>query len=311
MVQAFSDYVAPRPDSPVQTVVSLTSDHGHIDLVPNRFGYGYKLRDNVQGLGAGTVNNELTPREGHRGAMLGVQHAEAGEMSLPIMINSTSPAEVERLIDRLVTVVNLSEGTVRITRTNPVTGQARFRDAAYKSGLDTPRWSSPYAAEFNLTFDYPDPFAYAPPKTVTLLPTAAEFQGGWVAPFVFPLVADGTSVPSAASVTNEGTKPAPMQVTFHGPSTNPRAWAGPISVEYRGNLAHDEHVTINGKDHTVLLHGGGRTQPVPVPGRLSPHTLLTDLVVPVGRTDWWYQAIDESLQSKAVFTWWDAYQSIK
>lgn len=162
-----------------------------------------------------------------------------------------------------------------------------------------------------ISFQQQGPLHYATPQSVTLLPSASAFEGGLVAPLIAPLVASGTSVPSAVAVTNAGDQPAPLAVTFYGPSTNPRAWAGPVEVVYRGSLAWDEHVTISGMDHSVMLHGGGRSEPVPVPGRLSPHTLLTDLQVPVGVTHWWYEAIDETLQSKAEFTWWDAYQSMQ
>lgn len=162
-----------------------------------------------------------------------------------------------------------------------------------------------------ISFQQQDPLHYAAPRSESLLPSASGFDGGLVAPLVAPLVASGTSTPSAVAVENAGDREAPIMVTFYGPSTNPRAWAGPVEVVYRGALAWDERVEINGMDHTVLLHGGGRTEPIPVPGRLSPHTLLTDLTVPVGVTHWWYEAIDPSLQSKAEFTWWDAYQSMQ
>jgi hypothetical protein len=275
------------------------------------YGHGYKLGEDAEGFGAGPVENELTPRLGRRGAMLGIQRETEADMFLPIIIRSTHAAEVRRLVAELTRIMNRADGTFRVILTDPETGESRYRDVAYKDGLETPDWRSPRAVKFTITADYMDPWAYSPPRTVTLLPSASEFEGGLVAPLIAPLVASGSSVPSAVAVENQGEQDAPIQVTFYGPSTNPRAWAGPVEVVYRGSLAWDEYVTINGKDHTVLLHGGGRVEPVPVPGRLSPHTLLTDLVVPVGVTHWWYEAIDPSLQSKAEFTWWDAYQSMQ
>jgi hypothetical protein len=162
-----------------------------------------------------------------------------------------------------------------------------------------------------ISFQQQDPLHYAAPVSVPLLPSASAFEGGLIAPLVAPLVASGSSSPSAVAVSNGGELEAPLSITFYGPSTNPRAWAGPVEVVYRGSLAWDEHVVIDGMHHSVMLHGGGRSEPIPVPGRLSPHTLLTDLTVPPGETHWWYEAIDPSLQSKATFTWWDAYQSMQ
>ena len=289
----------------------LESEHGRIELERNRPGLGYRLGEKAEGLGAGIVENELTPRLGHRGSMLGTQHEAAGTIRLPITVSGRSRLEVRDMVATLTRILKLARGTSRISLVDADTGAGRYRDIAYKNGLDTPSWSSPYTVQYFIDADYMDPWAYAPPRTVTLLPSASEFEGGLIAPLVAPLVASGSSVPSAVAVESAGEQDAPIAVTFYGPSTNPRAWAGPVEVVYRGNLAWDEHVTINGKDHTVLLHGGGRSEPIPVPGRLSPHTLLTDLTVPVGVTHWWYEAIDPSLQSKAEFTWWDAYQSMQ
>ena len=290
---------------------TISSDLGHVTMKVDQYGRGYRLHRDAEGFGPLSVENTLTPRVGHRGSMLSEQHEEAGDMFLPIIVRGEDRQDTEERLEHLAQVLKLADGLVTVTRTNTQTGRTRFRRAAYQTGLDTPQWESPYALQVGVTLDVPDPWAYAPAQTRTLVPTAAAYLGGWAVPFQFPLSASGTSVPSAVLVDNRGVNPGVLQVTFYGPSSNPRAWSGPVSVEYRGTLAHDEWVAIGGLDQTVLLGGGGRTRPVPVPGRLSPHTMMSDLIVPVGRSEWWYEAIDESAQSKAEFTWWDAHQSMR
>jgi len=65
----------------------LESEHGRIELERDRPGLGYRLTEDAEGFGAGLVENELTPRLGRRGSMLGPQREAAGTMMVPIVIS--------------------------------------------------------------------------------------------------------------------------------------------------------------------------------------------------------------------------------
>src|SRR5690625_1278350 len=129
-----TEYVAPPSAPHEQLVASIESDVGQIVLRPNMYGHGYKLTDDAEGFGAGDVENELTPRLGRRGAMLGVQRETESDMFLPIVIRSTSAAEVRRLVAELTKVLKRADGTVRIVLTDPATGEARYRSEERRVG---------------------------------------------------------------------------------------------------------------------------------------------------------------------------------
>src|SRR5690625_2306346 len=152
------------------------------------YGHGYKLGENPEGFGAGPVENELTPRLGRRGAMLGLQRETEADMFLPIIIRSTHAAEVRRLVAEMAEVMKRADGTFRVILTDPATGASRYRDVAYREGLDTPDWRSPVAVKFSITADYMDPWAYSTePATPVVIPVAPSASGGLVAPIRVPI----------------------------------------------------------------------------------------------------------------------------
>src|SRR5690625_6262103 len=128
----------------------LESEHGRIELERDRPGLGYRLTDDAEGFGAGLVENELTPRLGRRGSMLGTQREAAGTMMLPIVISGRSRAEIRAMVTELTRVLKLAQGTARLSLVDQETGEGRYRDIAYTSGLETPAWSSPTTARYIL-----------------------------------------------------------------------------------------------------------------------------------------------------------------
>jgi hypothetical protein len=267
-------------------VASIESSVGALSLQRDRRGLGYRLTARAEGFGAGRVDNELTPRLKHRGAMLGDQRETEGDMFLPIVVSAASPTDLRGYIARLTNVMKPADGTFRIITTNPATGEQRYRDVAYREGLETPEWSSPYERLYRISVDYEDPWAYSTAPSSTRIGSApSQGAAGWVAPFIFPLVAGGLGGPEVGSVTNGGDRPAPLTVTFGGQVTEPRVrnLATGAVVGVRGSLAWDERITIDAMAESVEFWRTGDPHiRQSVPGRLIRATRLTKMSVPPG-----------------------------
>lgn len=268
-------------------VVSLESTTGSIRLQRDRPGLGYRLAENVQGFGAGTVENELTPRLRHRGAVLGEQRETEGDMFLPIIVSGWTAADVRLMVSELTEVMKPADGTFRVIVTDTESDLARYRDVAYKEGLDTPEWQSPSTAAFRIAVDYEDPWAYSTSESSTRL-DAAPVQGatGLVAPLIAPLVAGGLGGPMVGAVHNGGDRPSPLTITFGGQVTEPRVrnMATGAVFGVRGSLAWDERITIDAMAETVELWRTGDPEITQsVPGRLTRSTRLRKMTVDPGQ----------------------------
>lgn len=292
--QEFSDYVAPERQPHSQVVITLISDVGEVMLRPNKIGHGYKLGAGAEGLGAADVENELTPRLRRRGAMLGEQRETESDMFFPILIRSTSNTEVRRLVRELELVLKRADGVFRVVAMDPLTGETRYREAAYREGLSTPAWSGPSTVKYGITADFMDPWAYSsdgPPIRIGSAPS--QGNAGWVAPFVFPLVAGALGEPVFGEVVNNGDKPAPLTVTFAGQVTEPRIrnLATGAEVGVRGSLAWDERITVDAKNETVELWRVGDPHiRVSVPGRLTRATRIAKMTAAPGRTNYEFRS---------------------
>ena len=163
----------------------------------------------------------------------------------------------------------------------------------------------------DLEFHQTDPSHYASDAQSTRISTVAgASRSGWVTPLVFPLVSAATGEERAGRVSNGGDRPTPITVTFRGPCENPVLRADGFEVGYRGSLAHDESVTVDGHMMTAVLRdGAGRSHHVP--GRLTRRTRLSRLRVQPGDTDLWLSAIDQTATAYAQITWRDAYTSMQ
>lgn len=275
-------------------IPSIESDAGDIILRPNRGLLGYQLAVNTEGLGAAIVDNEVLPKLGNDGAILGAQRVTEGDMFLPIIIRGKDRHDLRQLIQDLTKSVRMADGSFRFVITDPIDGSERYRDVVYREGLETPVWQSPVSVKFGLTVDYVDPWVYSKTRSTTTMYSAIQ-QGsaGWVSPFVFPLVSGGLSEPIDASIVNNGDRPAPLRVTFGGQATAPRIRdrrSGTI-IGVRGSMAWDERITIDSKAETVEhWRIGEPNKRLSVPGRLLLETRLTKMFIPPGEAVWQYRA---------------------
>lgn len=158
-------------------------------------------------------------------------------------------------------------------------------------------------ATVDLEFIQTDPRHYTAAEDMTTIYTAAASVGGIMSPIVSPITTVASGAPKSGYVDNTGNLPAPLTVTFYGPSTNPKILTeGKTVVEYKGTLAYDQTVTIDPLQGSVSLNNG-----VSVAGRLGRMTRLSRLTVPSGRSSWTYSATDLTGSSKAELRWRGAH----
>ena len=280
-------------DTPLMEV-TLESTWGSLQLQRTAAGLGFRLGNKAEGFGPGIVENTLTPRLRRRGAMLTEQRLTEGDMFLPIIISARSHSELRQLVADLEAVMCPAEGTFRVVVTDPNTGASRYRDVAYRNGLETPEWYSPSSRQYHITVDYEDPWAYALDGVSTRV-DAAPSQGsaGWVAPFIFPLVSGTMSETVDGGVDNAGDRPAPLVVTFGGQVTEPRIRnrATGAVVGVAGSLAWDERITIDAHKETVELWRVGDPHiRQSVPGRLIRATRLSRMAAEPGRNSFEFRS---------------------
>lgn len=311
MAKVFSDYEAPTPAPHEQLAVSFESDEGKILLRPNKRGQGYKLLVDVENLGAGEVENEVVPRPGQRGALLGQQRETELDMYLPVKITSTSSVEVRRLASELAKVLKLADGTARISVMDPATGQTRYRDFAYQSGLSTPEWSSPLTAVYGLTVQYMDPWAYSDDEDSVTLTVAPGASGGLTVPIEFPVAFARSGTTRDRHATNIGNKPAPVSLRFDGPMTDPEvAIPGLWTFKLSGTLEWDEYIIVDSKQRTINIY---RTTGAGVRSAytwIKKRSRFTDLIIPPGRHSMTFRAIDDTYTASMTASWPHTYQSM-
>lgn len=206
---------------------------------------------------------------------------------------STVPTPLEYSLDEGATWFRVYGQTGRITSMTP--------DVRAVQGVGL----------LDLEFEQLDPRHFSSELSSTTIQAAPSTAStGWVAPFVFPLVSGATGDVRAGTVFNAGDKPTPLTVTFYGPCTDPRVWAGDVSVGYSGALAADQWVRVDALSRSVVAGGYDRPE-VPVPGRLVSDLGLVDLVAPTGWSDWSYAAKDPTGSSRAVISWRSAFTSMQ
>lgn len=159
----------------------------------------------------------------------------------------------------------------------------------------------------DLTFEQTLPAHYSNEVETVEISAVPASIGGLVAPLVAPLTTVASGAARAGRIESTGNLPAPVVVTFHGPSTNPRVeTADGYVLGYRGTLAYDRSVTLDPLAETVRLDDG-----TDVPGRLTLSARLSSLSAPPGVSDWFYRSTDTSGTSRAVLAWRDAFTSMQ
>src|SRR5699024_968450 len=132
-----------------------------------------------------------------------------------------------------------------------------------------------------------------------------ESTGGIIFPLVFPMTTTITGGIRAGFVSNEGTAPAPIAVTFYGPVSNPRVYGDGWEIGVTGNLAYDQSVTVDALSLSVTNEAGAF-----VGGRLTRATRLKDAALAPGQSEVKYTGGDATGTSRAVVSWRHAHWSI-
>lgn len=304
MVQEVSDYVAPPRTHHQQLVASLESDAGRILLRPNELGHGFKLTTDAEGFGPADVENEVTPRVGRRGAMLGEQREVEADMFLPIIIRSTTSAEVRRLVAEMSAVLKRADGTFRVMLTDPATGVTKYRDVAYREGLRTPVWSSPTTVKYSITADYMDPWAYSVGEESVTLSVAPGASGGLVVPVTFPIRFARSAQTTERFGTNTGGNPSPVTLRFNGPVTDPEAeLIGQWKFKINGTLAWDEYLEVDPLNSTAYVYSTTGRSRRSAYNMISVGSRFTDLVMPPGTHPFAFRAIDTTYTATVTATW--------
>lgn len=292
----------------------LASDTDRIELTRSRPGVGYRLTDDAEGFGQGLVENELTPRLGRRGSMLGVQREAAGKMLIPVVVSAPSKQERDHMVARLRDVLKPADGVTRFELVDPSTDEGRYRDIAYTDGLDTPSWSGPTTVKYVIDVDYLDPWAYSTNLESAQLPIAPGISGGFTIPLEFPLSFARSGQTADRWATNNGPNPAPVVLRFDGPITNPEVTLqGHWTFRVNGSLAWDEYLIV---DPTNLSSPTAHVYSTTRPGRraaynmISTSSRLTDLIIPPGQHALSFTGLDPTFTASMTASWRHTYASI-
>lgn len=150
-------------------------------------------------------------------------------------------------------------------------------------------------------FDVADHWHYADTAqqlTVTLIPGDA---GGLVSPLVSPLTTvAGGQRQGLVSVT--GDAPAPMEITFRGPVTNPKASSTGWQVALNTTIAYDQTVTVDTRRGTVLRNDGAS-----LGGTLSRHTYLPEARLHPGSREIVFAGTDATGTASCTVAWRPTY----
>lgn len=295
-------------------VAVLESEHGRIELERNRPGVGYRLTDDAEGFGTGLVENELTPRLGRRGSMLGPQREAAGTMMLPIVVSGRTRTQVRNKVAELRRILKLADGTSRLSLIDRDTGEGRYRDIAYTSGLETPAWSSPTTVKYIIDVDYMDPWAYSTHRGEVTIPVAREASGGIRVPIRVPVRVGRSGGAVDRWGTNRGENPAPVTLRFDGPVTDPVVeLQGHWVFRVRGSLAWDEHLVIDPDltNPTATIYSTTSNTSRSAFTMIDTGSRLTDLVLPPGQHSFTFRAIDPTYTASMTATWPHTYAAMQ
>lgn len=160
-------------------------------------------------------------------------------------------------------------------------------------------------AEIVAEFRILDPIVYdATPVGVTLS-VVPRSLGGIVAPLTTPVTTTMTSGVGYRVLSVPGVAPAPLQVTFHGPATDPALQVGGVEVGIAGTLQYDEDVVVDGRSLTVNLADGR-----PAASRLSRKSRIDRLTLPPGDHEISFSATDRTGTARVTVEATPAYYHI-
>ena len=158
-------------------------------------------------------------------------------------------------------------------------------------------------------FEQLDPLHYASEESFARIDATQATTGtAWRFPLRFPLSGVESGEPRAGLVTNRGDRPAPVRAVFNGPGSDFRVWGDGFEAGYAGALAHDQTVTLDGLDHTVVRRTGGARARHVTPTR---RTRMGGLTLPSGTTNLWFKATDPTGVSHVDIYWRAAFTSMQ
>lgn len=148
-----------------------------------------------------------------------------------------------------------------------------------------------------------DGYQYADEATSVSLSLIPGNAGGLVSPLVSPLttVAGGQR---QGLVWVEGDAPAPMEIIFRGPLTNPMVSSTGWSVRLNASLAHDQSVTLDTRKGTVRRNDGAN-----LAGALSRSSYLPEARLQPGAREIIFTGNDATGTGSCSVSWRPAFYS--
>lgn len=137
--------------------------------------------------------------------------------------------------------------------------------------------------------------------TVGLIPVSS---GGLVSPLVSPLTTVAGSQRQGL-VTIGGDAPAPVEIEFKGPISNPRVSSTGWEVGLTGSVAYDQTVTVNTRTGEVTRNDGANLS-----GRLTRRTYLPGARLRPGSREIVFSGTDATGTATCTVRWRDTYQSL-
>ncbi|MER2142198.1 MAG: hypothetical protein ABS888_00275 [Eubacteriales bacterium] len=137
--------------------------------------------------------------------------------------------------------------------------------------------------------------------TVSLVPAST---GGLIAPLRSPLSTAAGSQ-RQGQVTVGGDAPAPVELVFKGPVTNPAAASTGWEVGLNATIAYDQTVTVNTRTGTVLRNDGASLS-----GVLTRRTYLPAARLQPGARELTFSGTDPTGTATCTMRWRDTYQSL-
>ena len=247
---------------------------------------GYDLPLVISGLESalGTVRADDATMPWTHGARPGLDWLEPGAVTLTVSTGAgIGWADALRLHEELAAAWRadlgaqpgqLTELTLEAGgRTRVLLGRCRRLATPIPDGVLVRQGAATTIAEFEVLV----PFAFAEHWTETTITVVPRSLGGIIAPIVTPVTTLLTSGTAYRTITLTGSAPSPLQVVFHGPAKDPRLTVGGVEVGIVGDVAYDEHITIDGLTRTALTQDGR-----PAATRLTRSTQMHRLTLPQG-----------------------------
>lgn len=236
-----------------------------INLMGYTFGEGqddFELTDVEMGLG-GVRSSDITwPLRG--GTRPGVSYLEAGSITFsavtPFGINDEAAADraLGDFLSAWRKALKAAPGELFPMRmTTPAKTRVVY-GRPHKIDLPSPGSTSMEQgiAEITALFQVHDPLIYSDSSSIVSISVIPRSLGGIIAPIVTPVTTTKTSGVEYRQLVVEGDAPAPLKITFHGPSVDPVVTLGGVTLGISGSILYDEEIIVNGRDRTITYQDG-------------------------------------------------------